>query len=317
MIRISVIIMSNIKVLKTYSSYALCRLTISSMYHRMMSTNVKHDTLSVCTFNVLAPCYKRLSSEIDRESAYDTMWQARHLSIIKLLQSLNINLICLQEFWLKNPLFAQLYTSNLSSKYSFYTLQRTSSLDDGLAILVDTNHLQVIDKCEFKLNDVGNRVGLLLHLKFQEKNLLLFNIHLTFPHYRFERRVRIKQIKKFLDLLNEYQKSKNLFNQCSIIFCGDFNSSYHHDHVYQLIENNQFQSSYRVIHGTEPNVTHLTHRKEQLGVDFIFYKSDFLQPISSELIPRGCNHMKWHDQSGWNLSDHRAILTTFQSINKE
>jgi endonuclease/exonuclease/phosphatase family metal-dependent hydrolase len=269
------------------------------------------NTLSVCTFNILSPCYKRLSSEYDRESAYESLWQTRHLSIIKLLQSLEINLICLQEFWFQNPLFAQLYQSNLSSKYSFYTLRRTGFLDDGLAILVDRNHVKVIDKCDFKLNDIGHRVGLLLHIEFHGKSLLLLNVHLTFPHYRFERRVRLKQMKKFLDLINEYRLSKNVDNQSSIILCGDFNSSYHNDSVYQLIEK-QFQSSYRVIHGYEPNVTHLTHRNEQLGVDFIFYKSNILKPISSELIPKGCNHLIWNDQTGWKLSDHRPVITTFK-----
>jgi len=269
------------------------------------------NTLSVCTFNVLAPCYKRLSSEHDRESAYEPLWQTRHLSIINLLQSLEIDLICLQEFWFKNPLFAKLYQSNLSSKYSFYTLRRTGLRDDGLAILVDSQKLKFVDKCEFKLNDVGHRVGLLLHIEFNGKPLLLINVHLTFPHYRFEHRVRLKQIRKFLDLIYEYQLSKNLLNQCSIILCGDFNSSYHNDLVYQLIEK-QFQSSYKFIHGYEPHVTHLTHRNEQLGVDFIFYKSNILQPISSELIPKGCNQLIWYDQTGWKLSDHRAVLTTFK-----
>lgn len=269
-------------------------------------------TLSVCTFNILSPCYKRLSSEHDREGAYKALWQSRHLSIINLLQSLQINLICLQEFWFKNPLFAQLYETHLSSKYSFYTLRRTGSLDDGLAILVDSQYLQVIDKCELKLNDHGNRVGLLLHIEFNNKPLLIINVHLTFPHYRFERRLRLKQIKKFLDLIYEYRKSKHLLHdQCSIILCGDFNSSYHNDPVYQLIEK-QFQSSFKSIHGYEPNVTHLTHRNEQIGVDFIFYKSTHIQPISSELIPQGCNHLIWNDETQWKLSDHRAIITTFR-----
>jgi len=301
MMRINAIIIAN-KILKS-SAY-------SSIYvngFRRMSSN----TLSVCTFNVLSPCYKRLSSEYDRESAYESLWQTRHLSIINLLQSLEINLICLQEYWFKNPLFTQLYQSYLSSKYSFYTLQRTGLLDDGLAILVDSKYLKVIDKCEFKLNDIGHRVGLLLHIEFNQKSLLIINIHLTFPHYRFERRVRLKQIKKFLDLIYEYQLSKNLLNKCSIILCGDFNSSYHNDPVYQLIEK-QFQSSYKFIHGYEPHVTHLTHRNEQLGVDFIFYKSNLFQPISSELIPRGCNHLIWNDKSQWKLSDHRPLLTTFK-----
>ncbi|CAF1241756.1 unnamed protein product [Rotaria sp. Silwood1] len=277
-------------------------------------SNVKNDTLSVCTFNILAPCYKRLSSEYDRESSYDSLWQKRHLSIINLLQSFEINLICLQEFWFKNPLFIQLYKSNLSSKYSFYTLQRTGFLDDGLAILVDSNHLKVIDIYNMKLNDIGHRIGLLLNFEFNGKNILLINLHLTFPHYRFERQIRLRQMKKFLELIHNYQVSKNLLNQCSIIICGDFNSTYQNDNVYQLIEKN-FQSSYKFINGYEPHVTHLTHRNEQLGVDFIFYKSNNLQPISSELIPRGCNHLIWNDHSKWTLSDHRPIFTIFKYNN--
>jgi hypothetical protein len=57
----------------------------------------------------------------------------------------------------------------------------------------------------------------------------------------------------------------------------------------------EFKSSYFIIHGKEPKVTHLTHGNEQLGVDFIFYQSNILQPISSELIPRGCDQQIWND----------------------
>jgi mRNA deadenylase 3'-5' endonuclease subunit Ccr4 len=267
--------------------------------------------LSVCTFNVLAPCYKRLSSENDRESAYESIWRSRHLSIINLLQSLQIHLICLQEFWLDERSFIDLYESQLSSKYSFHYVRRTHNLDDGLAILVDRNHLKVIDQYDLLLHDIGNRVGLLLNLEYNGQCLLLINIHLTFPHNSFDRQLRLTQIKRFLQLINEYQIKKNLLNKCSIILCGDFNSSSDNDTVYQLLEK-QFQSSYLVINGKEPKVTHLTHRNDQLGVDFIFYQSNILQPISSELIPRGCDQRKWNDNSEWNLSDHRAVLTTFE-----
>jgi len=265
-------------------------------------------TFSVCTFNILSPCYKRLSSEYDRESAYESLWQARHLSIIQLLQSLNINLICLQEFWFRNPAFSHLYHSNLSSKYSFHTLRRTGSLDDGLAILVDKQNFKIINQCDFKLHDIGHRIGLLLHLEFNAKPLLLFNVHLTFPHYRFERRLRLRQMKKFLDWIDDYQTTHQLQEQCSIILCGDYNSPYANDPVYQLINRKTFQSTYRLIHGYEPFVTHLTHRKDQLGTDFIFYKSKYFRPISSELLPKDCNHLIWNN---WELSDHRAIVTTF------
>src|SRR5205085_11053505 len=100
---------------------------------------------------------------------YESLWQTRHLSIVKLLQSLEINIICLQEFWFKNLLFAQLYEKNLSTKYTFYTLRRTGLLDDDLAILVDKKNIKFLDKCEFKLNDIGHRVGLLLHIEFNYK----------------------------------------------------------------------------------------------------------------------------------------------------
>ena len=269
------------------------------------------SNLSVCTFNILAPCYKRLSSENDRESAYESIWRSRHLSIINLLQSLQPHLICLQEFWLSDRSFVDLYESQLSSKYSAYYVRRTHGLDDGLAIFVDRTHFQVIDKVDLLLHDIGNRVGLLLHLQFNGESLLLVNIHLTFPHHSADRRLRLTQMKKFLQLIEEYQMKKNLLDQCSIILCGDFNESSENDPVYQLVQNT-FQSSYLKIHGREPKVTHLTHRNEQLGVDFIFCQSSSLQPISSDLIPRGCDEHRWNDASGWSLSDHRAVLSTFQ-----
>ncbi len=239
------------------------------------------------------------------QSDYESIWISRHLSIINLLQSLQIHLICLQEFWLNDRSFIDLYESHLSSQYSFHYVQRTNDLDDGLAIFVDRNYFKVIDKVDLLLNDIGNRVGLLLNLQFNGKCLLLINIHLTSPYNPFDRRLRLTQMKKFLQLIAEYQLKKNLKNKCSIILCGDFNVACDNDSVYQLLEK-QFQSSYFQIHGKEPKVTHLTHRNEELGVDFIFYQSNILRPISSNLIPHGC------DQNKWNLSDDRAILTTFQ-----
>ncbi|CAF1409114.1 unnamed protein product [Adineta ricciae] len=240
------------------------------------------------------------------------MWRTRHLAIINLLQSLQLHLICLQEFWLNEQSFIKLYESNLSSKYSSYYVQRTHDHDDGLAIFVDRNHFKFINQEDLLLNDIGNRVGLLLHLEYKGKALLVINIHLTFPHNAFDRHLRLTQIKKFLDMIHEYQMKNNLLSdKCSIILCGDFNSSWDNDPVYQLIEK-QFRSSYLIVNKNEPKVTHLTHRREELGVDFIFYQSNIFQPITSELIPRGCDVHKWNDTIGWTLSDHRAILTTFQ-----
>ena len=35
------------------------------------------------------------------------------------------------------------------------------------------------------LNDIGNRVALLLHLEYENRPLIVVNLHLTFPHYSF------------------------------------------------------------------------------------------------------------------------------------
>ena len=53
------------------------------------------NNLSVFTFNILATCYKHLSSEYDRESSYESIWQTHHLSIINIRQSLEIHILCL------------------------------------------------------------------------------------------------------------------------------------------------------------------------------------------------------------------------------
>jgi hypothetical protein len=65
-------------------------------------------------------------------------------------------------------------------------------------ILIDKNHWKVFDRYNLLLNDIENHIGLLLNLQFNEKCLLLINIHLTFPHNSFNDRWKLMQIKKFL-----------------------------------------------------------------------------------------------------------------------
>ena len=198
--------------------------------------------------------------------------------------------------------------------HSFYYVQRTCDLDDGLGIFLrKKSTLKFINQKNLYLNDIGNRVALLLHLKYENNPLLIINIHLTFPHHSSDRQLRIVQMNRFLHLIDEYRQSANLLDkQCSIILCGDLNSPDDNDPVYhQLIQT--FQSSYRIIHGKEPQVTHLTHRNEEVSTDFIFYSSNCFIPIESQLIPKGSNQFLWNDSTNWTLSDHRAILTKFQS----
>lgn len=278
-----------------------------------MSNDEKRKTFSLCTFNILAPCYKRLSNEYDRESSYENKWKSRHLSIIKLLQTLEIDLICFQEFWLDENDFRLFYESHFNETHSFYYVQRTHELNDGLAIFLNkTSPLKYHRQKNLYLNDVGNRVGLLLHLKYEKQSILIVNVHLTFPHHDFDRRLRIEQMNRFIQLIDEYRRTEHLDEtNSSTIICGDLNSPDENDPVYhQLIRT--YKSSYKQIHGKEPRVTHLTHRNDQVCTDFIFYFSKIFLPIQTDLIPKGSNESIWNDATQWSLSDHRAILTRFQ-----
>ena len=261
--------------------------------------------VSICTLNLLSPCYKRVTSEADRESESIDQWKSRHGQLIDLLLSLDVDLICLQEFWFDaQGEFLRLYESRLSQIYSFHLLRRTCGLEDGVAILVRRTTWIVTKQVDLLLHDVGNRVALLLHLqsKIDRRTTLdLVNVHLTFPHHAADRQLRLKQIQRFLQLIDEHCSS-------AVIFAGDFNSPQSNDPIYECVTKT-FDSSFRRVHGREVQVTHLTHRNEEVPTDFIFFRSNQLRPIESELIPRGCDEEKWSD---WLLSDHRAVLTRFQ-----
>lgn len=261
--------------------------------------------VSLCTLNVLSPSYKRLTSEWDRESRSVARWTSRHGQLIDLLLSLDVDLICLQEFWFDaRGEFLRLYESRLAKIYSFHLLRRTCGLDDGLAILVRRSTWIVTKQVDLLLHDIGSRVALLLHLQSsvdQRITLDVVNVHLTFPHHAADRQLRLEQIQRFLQLIDEHSSS-------SLIFAGDFNSPQSNDPIYQCVTKT-FDSSFRRLHGREVQVTHLTHRNEEVPTDFIFFRSNQLRPIQSELIPRGSDEEKW---SNWDLSDHRAVLTRFQ-----
>ena len=90
--------------------------------------------LTICTFNILAPAFKRMNSMnlSGRESDYPQIWQKRHEEIIQLLLASNAHIICLQEFYFETE-FIEFYTTRLEHYYTFYGVQRTRGREDGEA----------------------------------------------------------------------------------------------------------------------------------------------------------------------------------------
>ncbi|CAF1534399.1 unnamed protein product [Didymodactylos carnosus] len=155
---------------------------------------------SIMGGRLLAPVYNRLETESRRESENDKLCKPRHSHIIELIKSKSAHILCLQEFWF-NQDFVQLYESDLSKEYKFFYRQRTHYADDSLVILISKQEqngfkLEIIDRYDCLLCDVGNRIGLLLRICLtiidtnQTSDFLLLNLHLTFPHNSFDRNLR-------------------------------------------------------------------------------------------------------------------------------
>eukprot|EP01040_Poterioochromonas_malhamensis_P002542 gene2542-2703_t len=143
--------------------------------------------LKLVSFNILAPCYKRLKQQSSSqtttsvhpasgtlppkvyESHYEDLYLERNEKICDQLLSTDADIICLQEFWTGSPSLIQLYLNKLchNGKYSMKLLERTShwrSRKDGLAIFVKNKSLQIEDVREILFHDCGDRVALMLLL---------------------------------------------------------------------------------------------------------------------------------------------------------
>lgn len=261
--------------------------------------------LSFSTFNILAPIYKRTSRKGDeniRESMVREDWLLRNQAIIRKIMEQKSSVICLQEVWLQNREIVQMYEDALGAEgYSIFTLARTNNRGDGLLTAVDEARLQVVDSANLLFNDCGDRVALLLRIRAccQDLNLwpydlrgkgvdgstsptgnpnskwmefLVVNTHLLFPHDANSTYIRLNQISKVLESLEEY-KARHGLSAIPIIICGDLNGG-KDGRVYQLLRSQGFISSFdEARHFPDDDirwVSHRNHRGEACGVDYIW-----------------------------------------------
>ncbi|XP_057956222.1 uncharacterized calcium-binding protein At1g02270-like isoform X2 [Malania oleifera] len=258
------------------------------------STNCS-GCVSCTTFNILAPIYKRLSSG-RRESEFTDFWLTRNESILDRLLNLKSSIICLQEFWLGNEELAGMYEKRLvDAGYVTYKLARTNNR--GLLTAVHQNYFHVLNYKELLFNDIGDRVAQLLHIELlapfsrshaakMDKEVLVVNTHLIFPHNSSYCFLRLQQVYKILQYVESYSDEY----QCShipIILCGDWNGS-KKGHVYKFLKSQGFVSSYDIAHHRMSNdddspkwVSHRNHRGNICGVDFIWLRNptNFWRPL--------------------------------------
>ncbi|CAM9474799.1 unnamed protein product, partial [Ectocarpus sp. 13 AM-2016] len=197
------------------------------------------ETLSITTFNVLAPIFKRVGS--GRESEFRETYLERHKAILKHIKGVGSDVVCLQELWVAEQEMVDMYRRLGLRGYRMFTLPRTESRGDGLACFVKEG-IEVLDRQDLRLKGVGGRVALVLRLGIgggaeggDRREVVVANTHLLFPHARSSGR------------------------------------------VYRHLAERGFRCSYEDMLGPGADfsrwITHLNHRGEEVGVDYIWFRN--------------------------------------------
>jgi len=200
-------------ILSLSSQTSLSTTSLSSSSSSSTPEYVGQTTLKVVSFNILAPCYYKITNDngsSSMESDDKDRYMQRNNDICDLLLQTNADVICLQEFWCANNDIKELYrkkfctpsssstttsststttsSSSSSSSSIVYTLKelpRTShwrSRDDGLAILVNENKVVLQDYRNILFHDCGDRISQLLSLAIKPIDTLGKDSLTTIPH---------------------------------------------------------------------------------------------------------------------------------------
>lgn len=250
----------------------------------IMSNTPSETGVTVVTFNMLAPCYKRQfaadgSERRDREGDNDYLWKSRFDSILNMLVTLSPmpDVICLQEVWFY-PSYISRLESILAPLYYIFYAQRPGK-PDGLATLIHRHSPNVrAPTCGdvFVLDRSGDRVALPINATTgiqSSSPLLIINTHLTFPHCLRDSIRRKRQASTLATYVDDRISATMDGQHLQVILSGDFNSD-NDSPVATLLHKAQFINSYNVIHGNaaQPK-THCNHRRQSVYVDHVFFRA--------------------------------------------
>ncbi|EGD77702.1 hypothetical protein PTSG_08794 [Salpingoeca rosetta] len=302
--------------------------------------------LRIATFNVLAPCYKRLPSTQLRESDFPSLYRPRNAAILRMLrEQRDLDVIALQEFWFHHDV-QSMYMAALGSGYHVHCLQRPKGRDDGVVVFV-RNHIQVVGTRRLHFDDSGMRVALLLHLRVRGStptpiapylirgthaealdntndadiaavphqpcpagdgsvDLILANTHFSFPHTQQEHEARLQQARVLATSVQDFAREQGVGTS---VLTGDFNGNVNSRSCAHLISCG-YESLFHAVHDRELSVTHRTHKGEDVGVDFVFMRSDdgAFTSDAAYALPQLYPDQAWPED--FDLSDHRPVVVS-------
>jgi hypothetical protein len=281
--------------------------------------------LNIVTFNMLAPCYKRISGETtngrrERESDRSKIWNQRAEDTISFFETELLptsSIIALQEFWLEKNYAAMFEKTFESRGFEMRSLKRSGNKMDAVAIVYRKEDFEIKGSEDIYLCSVGDRVALLLWLchKKTGKSLLVANTHLSFPHNVFDRMNQMRQMRKLTAAIDKYSKDKNV-GPATRIITGDFNSEVQScvcDHLrqagykssFEICPPNQSEDSKNIYHsinakgGKYIDVDSVDVDKWETDIDIEGFPSDMKGKSSSSV-----------EGTGTGSPDHTVLRST-------
>lgn len=256
----------------------------------LRSVRASADELTVSTFNLWCPAYRRVNGDDDvRESEFPELYMPRHREILGLDVWNTSDIVCCQEFWYASQDLFDLYVNTLQPRYRMHGLRRSGARPDGLFMAI-SREWEVVHEADLDFEDAAGRCAQLLHLKREVDSddassnaiteLLVANVHLLFPHNEAAGRVRLREMHKVLAYL-EFYKTK-LDAPPPTLICGDLNGPTG-SVVAQSLARYGWQDSYSSHAGCNIEqlsegegcgwVSHLNHLGVAEGVDYIMVQS--------------------------------------------
>ncbi|EDQ86630.1 uncharacterized protein MONBRDRAFT_28021 [Monosiga brevicollis MX1] len=207
--------------------------------------------LRLITFNVLAPCHKRVGQGL-RESAFASVSIQRQSDILSFLcNRYQPTALCLQEFWFDSSMH-DLYREQLGQKFHRFMLKRPGRIHDGLLMALEAPRLQVISQRRI-VHDYAYRVTLMLHLRFRPHtnpdtsdyiDFILCNTHLTYPARTEDHDLRLRHTRHLLTELDAFERECGLRRSLVV---GDFNGNLSSASCRAMLEYVSLRSYLRVM----------------------------------------------------------------------
>ena len=311
-------------------AHSFCVTSSASSSQPSSGDTSSDGSMTVTTFNVLAPCYKRikgLDGTVTMEAEDMTTALDRQTRVLDMLTSSGSAIICLQEFWHANDKVRQLYETTLKAAgYEIHVTPRTGNRPDGLLTAVKSKSFQVIEAKDVLFNDCGDRVATLMHLRpknsFIDENdsdgperyknsgdLLIVNTHLLFPHNSNSTLIRLRESFKILEFLHTYQtrmigeveKTGSKTKKLPVVMCGDFNGT-SRGSVARFLTSQGFISAFEACTGgcgndptpIEPEAQTMRSVDEH-GADDSFESDNFETSCSNQTKP-WISHLNHHGE---------------------